>query len=209
MRRYFFIFLAALMLLMLIPSGCATQQNPGGNGENTIIHATITMENGGVIELELYYDIAPQTVANFVDLARSGFYDGLTFHRIKEGFMIQGGCPYGSGSGQPGYSIFGEFTANGFENNLSHTEGVISMARGESFNSAGSQFFITDAAAAYLDGKYAAFGRVTSGMDIVHEIAKTPSADITYKVIGEQPRIRSITIAEDFELGGFTKYPRG
>lgn len=208
MKRYFAIFAAALMLVTLLLSGCITQENPGGDGENTIVHATITMESGDVIELELYYDIAPQTVANFVELARSGFYDGLTFHRIKEGFMIQGGCPDGTGSGHPGYGIFGEFSENGFENDLSHTEGVISMARSDNMNSAGSQFFIMDADNTGLDGKYAAFGKVISGMDVVHELAKTPSADITYKVIGEQPKIRSITIAEDIELDDYTKYPR-
>lgn len=135
--------------------------------------ATITMENGGVITVELYPDVAPNTVANFVTLANQGFYDGLIFHRVIKGFMIQGGDPNGVGTGGPGYTIKGEFSANGFENNLSHTRGVISMARSSSFDSAGSQFFIMHADGTYLDTQYAAFGAVVDGMDVVDAIAET------------------------------------
>ena len=136
------------------------------------INATITMENGGVIKLELYPDLAPQSVRNFCYLARQGFYDGLTFHRIIPGFMIQGGDPDGDGTGGPGYCIKGEFAANGFNNELKHTRGVISWARKSRPNdSADSQFFIMHKDAPHLDGSYAAFGRVIEGMDVVDEIA--------------------------------------
>ena len=133
--------------------------------------ATITMENGGVITVELYPDVAPNTVANFITLANQGFYDGLIFHRVIKGFMIQGGDPNGNGTGGSGYSIKGEFSANGFDNNLSHTRGVISMARSSSFDSAGSQFFIMHEDGEFLDGQYAAFGKVLEGMDVVDKIA--------------------------------------
>ena len=141
--------------------------------------ATIEMEDGGVITLELYPDVAPNTAANFIELANSGFYDGVIFHRVIEGFMIQGGDPTGTGMGGPGYSIKGEFAGNGFENDLSHERGVISMARAQNPDSAGSQFFIMHADAPYLDGQYAAFGRVTSGIEVVDRIAtvKTDASD--------------------------------
>ena len=133
---------------------------------------TITMNDGGVINAELYPEYAPNTVANFVELAQKGFYDGLIFHRVIAGFMIQGGCPNGNGMGGPGYSIKGEFAANGFrQNTLRHTRGVLSMARSMMPNSAGSQFFIMHADAPHLDGDYAAFGKVTDGMDVVDRIA--------------------------------------
>ena len=125
----------------------------------------IEMENGAVMEGELYEDIAPETVANFVSLIEKGFYDGLIFHRVIPGFMIQGGCPNGTGTGGPGYTIKGEFTANGFKNDLKHTRGVLSMARAMNPNSAGSQFFIMVADAPHLDGQYAAFGKIVSGME--------------------------------------------
>ena len=132
----------------------------------------IEMENGGVITAELYPELAPNTVANFVNLVESGFYDGLIFHRVIPGFMIQGGDPQGTGMGGPGYSIKGEFARNGFrENTLRHTRGVLSMARSMMPNSAGSQFFIMRADAPHLDGDYAAFGKVTDGMDVVDRIA--------------------------------------
>ena len=132
----------------------------------------IEMENGGVITAELYPEVAPNTVANFVNLVESGFYDGLIFHRVIPGFMIQGGDPQGTGMGGPGYSIKGEFARNGFrENTLRHTRGVLSMARSMMPNSAGSQFFIMHADAPHLDGDYAAFGKVTDGMDVVDRIA--------------------------------------
>jgi len=135
---------------------------------------TLIIKDYGSIELKMDYKNAPNTAANFVALARSGFYDGLTFHRVIKGFMIQGGDPNGMGNGGPGYSIKGEFKANGFPNGLSHKRGVISMARTQVFDSAGSQFFICDADDAFLDGQYAAFGEVTSGMDVVDAIAKQP-----------------------------------
>ena len=131
----------------------------------------IEMENGGRITLEMDRDAAPNTVKNFLYLASNGFYDGLEFHRVISGFMIQGGCPDGTGMGGPGHSIRGEFAANGFNNPLKHKRGVISMARSMNPNSAGSQFFIMHADAQHLDGQYAAFGRVTDGMDVVDEIA--------------------------------------
>jgi len=134
---------------------------------------TITMSNGGVMKLELYPDIAPKTVENFVSLVQKKFYDGLIFHRVIKGFMIQGGDPQGSGMGGPGYSIPGEFSQNGFENNLKHSAGVISMARSMDPNSAGSQFFIMHKDAPHLDGSYAAFGKIIEGMEVVNSIAET------------------------------------
>ncbi|MBR4235694.1 MAG: peptidylprolyl isomerase [Clostridia bacterium] len=133
--------------------------------------AVLKMENGGVIVLRLYPSVAPNTVANFVTLANSGFYDGLIFHRVISGFMIQGGDPEGNGTGGPGYKIAGEFTANGFKNELSHKRGVISMARATPYDSAGSQFFIVHQDSPHLDGQYAAFGEVTDGMQTVDRIA--------------------------------------
>lgn len=134
---------------------------------------TFTMENGDTIRAELYPDIAPNTVNNFISLIQKGYYDGLIFHRVIRGFMIQGGCPDGTGMGGPGYQIKGEFTQNGFENSLKHTEGVLSMARAMDPDSAGSQFFIMHKKAPHLDGAYAAFGKVTEGMDVVNRIAET------------------------------------
>ena len=138
--------------------------------ENPIV--TITMENGDVIKAELYPDIAPNTVRNFISLIKKGFYDGLIFHRVIKGFMIQGGCPEGTGTGGPGYDIRGEFSANGFDNTLLHTAGVLSMARAMDPDSAGSQFFIMHKNAPHLDGQYAAFGKVTEGMENVNKIAE-------------------------------------
>ncbi len=134
---------------------------------------TITMDNGDVIKAELYPEIAPNTVNNFISLVKDKFYDGLIFHRVIAGFMIQGGCPNGNGMGGPGYTIKGEFAQNGFENNLKHTAGVLSMARAMHPDSAGSQFFIMHEDAPHLDGAYAAFGKVTEGMDVVNKIAQT------------------------------------
>ena len=135
--------------------------------------ATIVIKNYGTIEAELYPHIAPNTVNNFIYLANSGFYDGLTFHRVIKDFMIQGGDPNGNGSGGPGYSIKGEFTKNKFKNDLKHTEGVLSMARSQNNNSGGSQFFIMTKDSPHLDGQYAAFGKVIKGIDIVHKIENT------------------------------------
>lgn len=139
--------------------------------QNPII--TITMKDGGTIRLELYPDVAPNTVNNFISLVNKKYYDGLIFHRVINGFMIQGGCPNGTGMGGPGYGIKGEFSQNGVENTLKHTEGVLSMARAMDPNSAGSQFFIMHKNAPHLDGGYAAFGKVIEGMDIVNKIAET------------------------------------
>lgn len=133
----------------------------------------LELENGKKIEIELYPDIAPKTCENFEKLVADGFYDGLIFHRVISGFMIQGGCPNGTGMGGPGYNIPGEFSSNGFKNDLKHTRGVISMARSMNPDSAGSQFFIMHADAPHLDGQYAAFGKVVSGMEAVDEIAET------------------------------------
>ena len=155
----------------------------------------ITMENGGVIEGELYPEKAPQSVYNFIDLANHNFYDGLIFHRVIPGFMIQGGCPEGTGMGGPGWEIKGEFAANGWNNPIKHVRGVISMARAQNPDSAGSQFFIMHADASYLDGQYAAFGRVVNGMDTVDEIAATPTG------FADRPRkpqvIQSIRVVEE------------
>ena len=133
---------------------------------------TITMENGDTIKAELYPDVAPITVENFVKLVKEGFYDGLTFHRIISGFMIQGGCPNGNGTGGPGHTIKGEFSMNGVKNDLKHTPGVLSMARSMAPDSAGSQFFIMHKTSPHLDGQYAAFGQVIEGMDVVNKLAE-------------------------------------
>lgn len=153
---------------------------------------TITMENGGVITAELYPEIAPITVNNFISLTSKGFYDGKIFHRVISGFMIQGGCPLGTGTGGPGYCIKGEFKLNGVNNTLSHKRGGLSMARAQSPNSAGSQFFIMHADGDFLDGQYAAFGAVTSGMDVVDAIAATKT-NANDRPLQEQ-KIRSITV---------------
>ena len=150
------------------------------------LHAVIEMENGGKICLELYPDVAPVSVENFVKLVKSGFYDGLTFHRVVPGFVIQGGCPLGNGTGGPGWTIPGEFAANGFKNDLKHERGVLSWARTQAPNSAGSQFFIMVEAAPYLDGQYAAFGRLTSGLDVVDQIVAG--------LHGRQPVMKAVTI---------------
>ncbi len=153
---------------------------------------TITMENGDVMKAELYPQIAPNTVNNFISLVKKGFYDGLIFHRVIEGFMIQGGCPDGTGMGGPGYSIKGEFSQNGFVNQLKHEPGVLSMARAMHSNPAGSQFFIMPKTSPHLDGAYAAFGKVTEGMDVVNKIAGVPT-DYNDRPM-ETQRIRSMTV---------------
>ena len=160
-----------------------------------VTKAMIEMEKGGRVVIELRPDIAPVTVENFVKLAKQGFYDGLTFHRVIGGFMIQGGCPQGTGTGGPGYTIKGEFEANGIRNDLKHSRGVISMARAMNPNSAGSQFFIMHQDAPHLDGQYAAFGTVTEGMDIVDEIADCDT-DRNDRPLTPQI-IKTITIEEE------------
>ncbi len=153
---------------------------------------TITMENGDVIKAELYPEIAPVSVNNFISLIQKKYYDGLIFHRVIKGFMIQGGCPDGTGMGGPGYCIKGEFAQNGFANDLKHTEGVLSMARAMHPDSAGSQFFIMHKTSPHLDGAYAAFGKVTEGMDVVNKIAETQT-DYSDRPV-ETQRIRSMTV---------------
>ena len=154
----------------------------------------IEMENGKEIKIELYPNIAPVTCGNFEKLVKAGFYDGLTFHRIIPGFMIQGGCPKGTGTGGPGWHILGEFEANGFKNSIKHVRGVISMARSMQYDSAGSQFFIMHEDAPHLDGQYAAFGKVVEGLDVVDEIAVTPT---DYHDKPKEPQImKRVYIAE-------------
>lgn len=158
--------------------------------QNPIV--TITMENGDVIKAELYPDVAPISVNNFISLIKKNYYDGLIFHRVINGFMIQGGCPNGTGMGGPGYSIPGEFAQNGFNNTLKHTEGVLSMARSMHPDSAGSQFFIMHKNAPHLDGGYAAFGKVTEGMEVVNKIAET-ATDYSDRPLEKQV-MKSVTV---------------
>ena len=168
------------------------------------------MESGGVIEGELYPDKAPQSVYNFIDLCNHNYYDGLIFHRVISGFMIQGGCPKGTGTGGPGYCIKGEFKLNGVQNNLSHQRGVLSMARAQAANSAGSQFFIMHENGEFLDGQYAAFGKVLEGMDVVDKIAavKTDGNDrpLTEQKIAS---IRVDTKGEDYPEPNKLRDPYG
>ena len=165
---------ATLSIALLSLVGCSATNN---KSQGELPTATISIKDFGDVEVELYPEIAPNTVNNFISLANDGFYDGTTSHRVIKDFMIQGGDPEGTGMGGPGYSIKGEFSSNGFENNLAHTEGVLSMARSFMPDSAGSQFFIMTGTSPHLDGEYAAFGKVTDGMDIVHEIENTETDD--------------------------------
>ena len=164
---------------------------------------TIEMENGGIIRAELYPEVAPNTVANFVNLVESGFYDGLIFHRVIPGFMIQGGDPQGTGMGGPGYCIKGEFRQNGVDNFLKHTEGVLSMARSMMPNSAGSQFFIMTSDSPHLDGAYAAFGKVLEGMETAYQIVNT-KRDFRDKPLVAQ-KIKSIRVETNGQDYPFTK----
>ena len=161
---------------------------------------TFEMENGDVMKVELYPEVAPNTVNNFISLVNKGFYDGLIFHRVINGFMTQGGCPNGTGMGGPGYSIAGEFAQNGFDNQLKHEPGVISMARAMNPDSAGSQFFIMHKNSPHLDGAYAAFGKIIEGMDVVNKIAETDT-DFRDKPITDQ-KMKKVTV----ETFG-TEYP--
>lgn len=161
--------------------------------QNPVI--TFEMENGDIMKAELYPEIAPNTVNNFLSLVNKGFYNGLIFHRVIEGFMIQGGCPDGTGMGGPGYSIKGEFTQNRFKNELKHTPGVLSMARAMHPNSAGSQFFIMHETSPHLDGSYAGFGKIIEGMDVVNKIAETDTDWQDRPVVPQ--RMKSVT-AETF-----------
>ena len=161
---------------------------------------TFEMENGDVMKVELYPEVAPNTVNNFISLVNKGFYDGLIFHRVINGFMIQGGCPNGTGMGGPGYSIAGKFAQNGFDNQLINEQGVISMARAMNPDSAGSQFFIMHKNSPHLDGAYAAFGKIIEGMDVVNKIAETDT-DFRDKPITDQ-KMKKVTV----ETFG-TEYP--
>lgn len=161
---------------------------------------TIEMEDGGIIKAELYPDIAPNTVNNFISLINKGHYNGLIFHRVIPGFMIQGGCPEGTGTGGPGYTIKGEFSVNGFKNSLVHDRGVLSMARTQNPDSAGSQFFIMTAKSPHLDGMYASFGRVTEGMEVVDRIVNVPRNAMDKPK--EDQRMKSVTV----DTGGIS-YP--
>ncbi len=163
--------------------------------QNPIV--TFEMENGDIMKAELYPEIAPNTVNNFISLIQKNFYDGLIFHRVIKGFMIQGGDPEGTGMGGPGYGIKGEFAQNGFTNDLKHSAGVLSMARSMAPDSAGSQFFIMHKNAPHLDGSYAAFGKITEGMDIVDKIAET-NTDYSDRPMEEQ-KIKSVTV-ETFDV---------
>ncbi len=187
--------IAVLMLTLLMLVGvCFT-----GCAEEKKVTVAIDMRGYGVILLELDPSAAPKTVENFVKLAKEGFYDGLTFHRIMEGYMMQGGDPEGTGMGGSDDKILGEFSANGINNPISHVRGVISMARSKSYNSASSQFFIVQEDSTYLDGQYAAFGRVIEGMDIVDAICKNarPTDDNGTIPKADQPVIESISVIEE------------
>ena len=206
MRRTLCVLLALLMLPALAACGRKTEPDPAAAPAaesaaetfQTVRHAEITVKDYGVIKLELDEGTAPITVANFIKLAQSGFYDGLTFHRIMDGFMIQGGDPKGNGTGGAEEKIKGEFRQNGVNNPISHVKGVISMARAQDPNSASSQFFITVADSTFLDGGYAAFGRVTEGMEVAEQIAKDARpVDNNGTVPPEQqPVIESIVITD-------------
>ena len=200
MKKALSLLLTALLLLAL--AGCSTNDEPEAPDMPLIedpVSATITVKDYGTIELSLDPSAAPITVTNFVNLAKDGFYDGLTFHRIISGFMIQGGDPLGNGTGGSGTNIKGEFASNGVENPLAHKRGVISMARAQNPDSASSQFFIMHQDAPHLDGEYAAFGAVTSGMEVVDAICEgTQVEDQNGTVLPEnQPVIESIVITED------------
>lgn len=191
MKKILFILLAVLMVFTAC-GGSDTEEILEESGETIMVQ--IEMENGGIIKLELYPEKAPITCANFVKLAKEGFYDGLIFHRVIKDFMIQGGDPTGTGMGGADENIKGEFAVNGVQNDLSHERGVISMARSRSYDSASSQFFICHADAKYLDGQYAAFGKVTEGMEVVDEIAEVKT-DYNDRPMIDMV-IKTITVAE-------------
>lgn len=198
MKRTVCILLAVLALLTLGACGKKTEASGAGEPFQIVRHAEITVRDYGTIKLELDEGSAPITVANFIKLAQSGFYDGLTFHRIMDGFMIQGGDPKGNGTGGAEEKIKGEFSQNGVPNPIRHVKGVISMARAKDPDSASSQFFITVADATFLDGGYAAFGRVTEGMEIAEKIAKDARPIDNNGTIPpeQQPVIESIVITD-------------
>ena len=202
MRKQLCIVLLLVSALMLCACGSKTAETaePAGSAEAAegLHHVELVVKDYGTITLELDADAAPITVANFLKLAESGFYDGLTFHRIMDGFMIQGGDPDGNGSGGSGETIKGEFAQNGVDNPISHVKGVISMARAKNPDSASSQFFITVADSAFLDGAYAAFGHVTDGMDVAEQIAKDAKPIDNNGTIpaDQQPVIERVTVLD-------------
>lgn len=193
MKKFRFL-LGIVLIPLLFLTGCSSDEETL-TGKH---HAEIVVQDYGTIKVELDADQAPITVQNFIDLANSGFYDGLTFHRIIEGFMIQGGDPNGDGTGGSGHTIRGEFTQNGVNNTLSHTRGAISMARSSAMNSASSQFFIVHEDSTYLDGSYAVFGYVTEGIEVVDAIATSVSAEDSNGTVAKenQPIIEKITIID-------------
>lgn len=193
MKKFRFL-LGIVLIPLLFLTGCSSDEETL-TGKH---HVEIVVQDYGTIKVELDADQAPITVQNFIDLANSGFYDGLTFHRIIEGFMIQGGDPNGDGTGGSGHTIRGEFTQNGVNNTLSHTRGAISMARSSAMNSASSQFFIVHEDSTYLDGSYAVFGYVTEGMDVVDAIATSVTAEDSNGTVAKenQPVIEKITIID-------------
>lgn len=191
MRKYALIILIILAIVLVMTTGCE-KKNTYLTGKHDI---EINVKDYGTIKATLDADVAPITVTNFINLASSGFYDGLTFHRIIKGFMIQGGDPLGNGTGGSDKKIKGEFSKNGVNNNISHVRGTISMARSQDYNSASSQFFIMQDDSASLDGQYAAFGTVTSGMDVVDKIAEVKVQDNNGTVLkSDQPVIESIKV---------------
>ncbi len=210
MKKFLVVLICALMVCTLITAcGDKTEKTPENTAapeasaditqkEENKIMVEITMKDGGKMQLELYPDVAPATVENFVKLVNDGFYDGLTFHRIIKGFMIQGGDPEGTGMGGSKDTIKGEFKQNGVQNDLKHTRGVISMARSQNPNSASSQFFIMHDDAPYLDGQYAAFGKMVSGFEELDKLAETPVQDGNGTVAkGDQPQIETIKIIDN------------
>lgn len=192
----------AFIVLLIIIISCYGQGKKGKESEQNLMNGKhnilIKMKDGGEIKVELDADIAPITVTNFINLANNHFYDGLTFHRIIKGFMIQGGDPTGTGTGGSSDTIKGEFAENGVENSISHKRGVISMARGDDFDSASSQFFIVHEDSTFLDGKYASFGKVTSGMEVVDKIAKVEADENKNGLVEKekQPVIETISVID-------------
>lgn len=186
--------LLVIMMIIALLTGCSNSTSK--DNQNNTIQVVMDIKDYGEVTIELYEDVAPKTVANFVKLVESGFYDGLTFHRIMDGFMIQGGDPSGNGTGNSGQTIEGEFSSNGFKNDLKHEDGVISMARAKDPNSASCQFFIMVASSPRLDGNYAAFGRVIDGLEHIHKIAKDAKPIDNNGTIlpDQQPVINSIKI---------------
>ena len=191
---------AIILSTMILATGCGGKNEKGDVNVSKNPVVTIEMEDGGIIKAELYPDVAPVTVNNFISLINKNFYDGLIFHRVIPGFMIQGGDPNGNGMGGPGYAIKGEFTSNGVKNDLKHTRGVLSMARSMAKDSAGSQFFIMVADAPHLDGDYAAFGKVIEGMEVVDQIVSTKRNANDKPVIDQ--KMKKVTV-ETFGV----KYP--